>query len=377
MSDPVNSELQIVVGVCLAVHIAEEQKKSYGAAIVLAINDHIYPSETLVLVGTLDYLSHEKPSMFVFEERKWLILTHHAWQGTIDLHQCVLSEFPKFASRFEIVGITASRESDPRTSVGISSWNVIGDQVLLQKEWWDRSDATKTSTTSAAGNAKICAICEKPVPRTLTACPSCGSGVFASPKSHKQLLLPSSPTNRERRPEGKGLFAKLREAFTSKPKEPDKEQDLIRRLIENWLKNNRHFLGSDIERDEIRKSVLGVPIEAIVAANAIRCNQNKSMYSDYISSPDTPYSVNLMLFPGTFEEAKDAFYALYPKEGFFQYMKQKISASEAAAVDKQERGKGGVVFLLICMCQALEKTYVFVTLGLYPFKGTLNVISPF
>ena len=56
----------------------------YAAALVL-VADHSNVEYGKNLIGVLDYLSPEKPTIEVFRERKWLVLTHHSWNNKTDI----------------------------------------------------------------------------------------------------------------------------------------------------------------------------------------------------------------------------------------------------------------------------------------------------
>ena len=68
-------------GDCLSIRLGNGQ---YAAAVVLAA-DHSNVEYGKNLIGVLDYLSADKPTMDVFRKRKWLVRTHHNWNGQMDL----------------------------------------------------------------------------------------------------------------------------------------------------------------------------------------------------------------------------------------------------------------------------------------------------
>jgi hypothetical protein len=159
--------------------------------------------------------------------------------------------------------------------------------------------------------------------------------------------------------------------------DPDK---IIARQIDNWLRNNSTLLGSLSETNEVRNSLpLSVLLSFIAGANVMKCNEELSVFSQYISIPENRYSLNLTLCPFTFERAREYFYSLYPGDGFRQYMEKKVATSIAADLDKNDPHKTGVIFVLICLCPALvEKTYISVTPAIYPFdKSRRKIILPF
>jgi len=157
----------------------------------------------------------------------------------------------------------------------------------------------------------------------------------------------------------------------------DDPEKIIAKQIDNWLKLNSSFIGSVTDVDEVKKSLPLTIILNIIADNIMKCNENGSVFSQYISIPEYSYSMNLTLCPFTFEQAKRHFYSLYPDDGFFQYMEKVISTATAADLDKNNPHKSGVIFVLICICPAGEKTYIYTTLGIYPFKISRNKIVIF
>src|SRR5262249_18820413 len=62
-------------GDCLSIRLSNGQ---HAAALVLAA-DHSNVEYGKNLIGVLDYLSHDKPTIDVFRKRKWLVWTHHSW----------------------------------------------------------------------------------------------------------------------------------------------------------------------------------------------------------------------------------------------------------------------------------------------------------
>jgi hypothetical protein len=121
-------------GDCLSIQLSNGQ---FGAAIVLA-NDHSDAEYGLDLVGLLDYMSARKPSMEVFEKRKWLYRTHHCWGNTIDLAWFMHVGFRKMKPRLEIIGRVRILKSDPKSrkeGIEYSGWEHLGEHLILQREW--------------------------------------------------------------------------------------------------------------------------------------------------------------------------------------------------------------------------------------------------
>jgi hypothetical protein len=118
-------------GVCLSIQLSNSQ---FGAAIVLAA-DHSNVEHGVNLVGVLDYMSPEKPTMEVFLERQWLVRTHHNWNNVMDLAWYPNVGFRKAKDRLETVGHVELLDTDPRNSNTYAGWDGIGEQVLYQREW--------------------------------------------------------------------------------------------------------------------------------------------------------------------------------------------------------------------------------------------------
>jgi hypothetical protein len=118
-------------GDCLSIRLANGQ---YAAALVLAA-DHSNAEYGKNLIAVLDYLSPEKPTVDVFRKRKWLVLTHHNWNGRMVLAWYQPLGFRAAKDRMEIVGQVDILDSDPKDSNTYSWWAGIGEQVVEQREW--------------------------------------------------------------------------------------------------------------------------------------------------------------------------------------------------------------------------------------------------
>ncbi len=118
-------------GECLSICLPNGQ---YGAALVL-VADHTNVEYGKNLIGVIDYLSLEKPTIGVFVERKWLVRTHHEWQRQIDLAWYLHPGFRSAKNRLEVVGQVEILKSDPTDSNSYCGWHSIGEQVIMQREW--------------------------------------------------------------------------------------------------------------------------------------------------------------------------------------------------------------------------------------------------
>jgi hypothetical protein len=118
-------------GDCLSIRLSNGQ---YGAALVLAA-DHSNVEYGKNLIGVLDYLSPEKPTVELFRKRHWLVRTHHSWNNEMDLAWYLYVGFRVAKDRLEIVGRIELLDSDPKDSNTSSGWGGIGEQVIMQREW--------------------------------------------------------------------------------------------------------------------------------------------------------------------------------------------------------------------------------------------------
>jgi hypothetical protein len=118
-------------GDCLSISL---RNNLFTAAIVLS-SDHRNPEYGSNLIGMLNYLSTVEPTQEVFEDRKWLIRTHHYYKGQPDLAWYTALGHRKFKDMIKIAGRTEIREDDPTDSDTYSGWEDFGGQVILQHEW--------------------------------------------------------------------------------------------------------------------------------------------------------------------------------------------------------------------------------------------------
>ena len=117
-------------GDCLSIRLSNGQ---YAAALVLAA-DHSNVEYGTTLVGVLDYLSPEKPTMEVFGKRKWLALSPHSSNTKIDVAWYHYIGFLAVKDRLEIVGQVEILGSDPTDSTIYRRWTGIGEQAIHRRE---------------------------------------------------------------------------------------------------------------------------------------------------------------------------------------------------------------------------------------------------
>ena len=117
-------------GDCLSIRVSNGQ---YAAALVL-VADHSTVEYGINLVGVLDYLSPEKPTLDVFRARKWLVLTHGHYTGQVNVAWHYPMGFRAVKDRLEVLGQIEILDSDPRESSTYCRWNGIGEQVIQQRD---------------------------------------------------------------------------------------------------------------------------------------------------------------------------------------------------------------------------------------------------
>jgi len=140
-------------GDCLSIRLSDGD---YGAAIVLGCpkeQDRI-DGETLGInvIGQLRYKSVCKPTLEIFERREWLHLTHHGWLHVYleDQHWVIgirAGGFRGVRDRFEVVGKTIIRDTDPKHSPTITGWD-FPEQMVHQARW-DAGDRGPNNVPSA------------------------------------------------------------------------------------------------------------------------------------------------------------------------------------------------------------------------------------
>lgn len=114
-------------GDCLSVALDNAQ---YGAALVLA-TDHSHPEHGRDLVGELDYLSDNPPTLSVFTQRRWLELPQ---ENTLSVWWYYSQGFRKMKKRIEVRGNIPIIDTDPRESSLFGGWHLIGQQVLRRRK---------------------------------------------------------------------------------------------------------------------------------------------------------------------------------------------------------------------------------------------------
>lgn len=117
-------------GHCLSIRLSNGQ---YTAALVL-VADHSNVEYGTNLVGVLDYLSSEKPTIEVFRKRKWLFLLQQGERGTMDIAWYYPMGFRAVKNRLEIVGQVEILESDPKDSNLYCRWTGVGERAIHQGE---------------------------------------------------------------------------------------------------------------------------------------------------------------------------------------------------------------------------------------------------
>lgn len=119
-------------GDCLVLHLPSG---NFGAALVLAANNTSKPMGTN-LIAVLQFRSIEKPAIEVFELRKWLVLTHHAWKNQLEIMWYFSKFFKRHTHPIEKIGSIKLQSSDPKNSeFHTGNWNGLAESVDLQFDW--------------------------------------------------------------------------------------------------------------------------------------------------------------------------------------------------------------------------------------------------
>lgn len=105
---------------------------AYTAAIVLKM-DNSKAEYGSNLIGSLDYLAPNPPQQRDFEERRWLFKHHGNWNGAQELSWYLPVGLRQARKRIAVVGSTAIRSSDPRSSDSYAAWFHLGEQILLAR----------------------------------------------------------------------------------------------------------------------------------------------------------------------------------------------------------------------------------------------------
>lgn len=112
-------------GDCLSIRLPDGQ---YAAAFVLAAN-HSNAEYGTNLVGVLDYLSSEKPTLEVFRQRNWRVLGGAGSSTRIDVAWYHYLGFATVRNRLEVVGQAELLASDPTDSNVYRRWTGIGERA--------------------------------------------------------------------------------------------------------------------------------------------------------------------------------------------------------------------------------------------------------
>jgi hypothetical protein len=117
-------------GECLSIRLASGH---YAAAIVLAA-DHAIAEYGKNLVAVLDYLSAARPTLEVFRQRQWRVLTPHGGNDSMAVAWYLPVGFRKAKERLEVVGQVEILDSDPKDSNSYCGWAGIGEQTKDQHD---------------------------------------------------------------------------------------------------------------------------------------------------------------------------------------------------------------------------------------------------
>lgn len=124
-------------GDCLSIFLPDGR---YTAALVLA-EDNTDPERGNNLIASLDYCGNVPPQLSVFEQRKWLVLSHGNWNNEQDVCWYLPVRFRSVRRRVTIVGNVPLKSRDPKESSTYVGWNHLGLQVLLCQKHRARQNA--------------------------------------------------------------------------------------------------------------------------------------------------------------------------------------------------------------------------------------------
>ena len=118
-------------GDCLSVEL---ENGKYAAAIVLKA-DHSDIEYGTNLIGVINYLSVDKPAPDDFLSKNWLVVTHHNWNGKINIAWYGAQGHRNYSKKITVIGSIEISKDDPNESWSHSSWGNLGQQAYLQHKW--------------------------------------------------------------------------------------------------------------------------------------------------------------------------------------------------------------------------------------------------
>ena len=121
-------------GDCLSILLRNDM---YGAALVLA-SDHSDIEYGKNLIALLNYMEHQEPDLAVFENRDWLVLTHHLYENKPDIGWYTAPGHRRVKSKFRLIGNIPVLPDDPQQSNSLITWEHLGDQIIYQRDWDQR-----------------------------------------------------------------------------------------------------------------------------------------------------------------------------------------------------------------------------------------------
>ena len=95
------------------------------------------------LIAGLQFCGFEKPAIEVFELRKWLVLTYHAWKNQQKITWYFSKTFKRHTHPIEKIGSIVIQSSDPKNCESHTGhWNGLAESVEMQFDW-EAGNATK------------------------------------------------------------------------------------------------------------------------------------------------------------------------------------------------------------------------------------------
>ncbi len=123
-------------GDCVAVRLMDGE---WGAILILQgeteSTDPFKETYGSNLAVALRYKSLELPALDVFKAREWLIRTHPAWKGKMDICNVSVLRSKKVLNRLKLVGNTALRSDDPKGAMFYGNWATMLDALDFQYRW--------------------------------------------------------------------------------------------------------------------------------------------------------------------------------------------------------------------------------------------------
>jgi hypothetical protein len=170
----------------------------------------------------------------------------------------------------------------------------------------------------------------------------------------------------------------IRKIFARKKAAPINELlGELNELIEAQIRKLPELTSTTIT-EKIRYSLL--PNEVLASLIAGRANEafvDLRPHSDYYSVPKGEFGICLTVVPGLLEEARTYYLNLYPSFGFAGFMLETVGdkLNTTLQVEKNFRGKKGILFVVACISPKNKRKYL--NFGLLPISKEFSKLVPF